>query len=168
MKRIVEGMRMLECDRVTHVETSDVGGERLISKATGVEIAYIKSSDFRVLFSNPKGDQPFIPGGLHPPEDVQRLMDVVNAVFRWLREEAAPVSEGTGAYEGMRCFYVTFGQKHPLKDSYVVIYAHTEQAARNAPFSVLGPKWSISSDLVPESSLFPQGAYGSPIKRYEI
>ena len=162
MKRIVDGLKELECDKVIHVETSDAGGERLVSKATGVEIAYIESGSFRVLFSNPQGDdRPFLPGGLPQPVDMHQLLDVVNAVFRWLKQESSMMPAGEhSVYEGRHCFYVTFGQLHPLRDGYVVIYAYTEDGARWAAFDVLGHKWSSLSVQIPDSKLFPQGVYG--------
>lgn len=166
MKRIIDGLRELECDdKVSYVETSDTGGERLISKATGVEIAYIESGDFRVFFSNPRGDRrPFIPGGLPPPTDAQRLLDVINTVFRWLQEESTVVPVGEHSiYEGRLRFYVTFGQLHPLRDGYVEIWAYTEGAARAAAFEILGQKWGSLSMVPCDSKSFPEGGYGWPI-----
>jgi hypothetical protein len=38
-------------------------------------------------------------------------------------------------------WYVTFGQKHPLKDAYVIVEASSYSNARNAVFDVLGSHW---------------------------
>jgi len=139
MRRIIDKLRDLGCNKIDHIETSDSGGERLISRATGVEIAYLDRVDFRLLFSNPRGEElPFLPGGLPPPGDIRLLMDVVSAVFRWLKEES-------------------------LRDGYVVIYAYTDAAARETAFEVLGQKWSSLSRVPCDSKLFPDGACGHPI-----
>jgi len=165
MRRIIDKLRDLGCNKIDHIETSDSGGERLISRATGVEIAYLDRVDFRLLFSNPRGEElPFLPGGLPPPGDIRLLMDVVSAVFRWLKEESLAVPAGEHSiYQGRLPFYVTFGQLHPLRDGYVVIYAYTDAAARETAFEVLGQKWSSLSRVPCDSKLFPDGACGHPI-----
>jgi hypothetical protein len=165
MKRISDKVWGLGCHKVIHIETSDIGGERLVSKATEVEIAHLDGETFQVLFSNPRGEEsPFLPGGLPNPVSVEQLIDVINAIFRWLKEEATGVPAGEhSVYEGRLPFYVTFGQTHPLRDGYVVIYAYTDGAARAAAFDVLGQKWSSLSRVPCDSKSFPDGACGHPI-----
>lgn len=165
MKRILVGLREVNCDKIIHVETSDAGGERLISKVTGAEIAHIDSTDFRVLFSNPRGGgEPFLPGGLPNPVSMEQVLEVINAILWWLKEESpvGPAREHS-VYGGRDRFYVTFGQNHPLRDGYVEVWAYTESGARTAAFEVLGQKWSSLSKVPCNLKSFPEGVYGRPI-----
>ena len=72
-------------------------------------------------------------------------------------------SRDDSVYQGRLRFYVTFGQLHPLRDGYVVIYAYTEAGARSAAFEVLGQKWASLSMQIPDSKSFPEGTCGRPI-----
>jgi hypothetical protein len=164
MKRILVGLNELNCGSVIHVKTSDAGGERLISKVTGVEVAHI-DKDFRVNFSNPRGEStPYLPGGISNPTSMEQVLEVVNAVLWWLKEESPTVPAGEhSVYEGRIRFYVTFGQLHPLRDGYVEIWAYTEAGARTAAFEILGQKWSSLSMVPCDLKSFPEGVYGRPI-----
>ena len=62
-------------------------------------------------------------------------------------------------------FYVTFGQKSPFRDGYVVIIADDEHVAHDEAMYVLGKAWSslYSEDAI-EFGLFIQGQIGRTIE----
>ena len=61
-------------------------------------------------------------------------------------------------------WYVTFGQKHPLKDAYVIVEASSYSNARNAVFDVLGSHWCFLNNNPPKEEYAPDGCVGNVIR----
>lgn len=60
-------------------------------------------------------------------------------------------------------FYVTFGQKHPLRNGYVVVIASNYEQARKATFDVFGNKWAMLNDEGFDNGLYTAGQFGLPL-----
>jgi hypothetical protein len=62
-------------------------------------------------------------------------------------------------------FFVTFGQRHPLRDHWVVIDAIDHDEARTLAFEVLGNKWAFLYDEKAfDKEFFPAGPVGRIIR----
>jgi hypothetical protein len=65
----------------------------------------------------------------------------------------------------MENFYLTFGQKSPFRDGYVLVLADDEETAREEVFYVFGNKWSnlyAEENFKPE--YFPAGQIGKTLE----
>jgi hypothetical protein len=61
--------------------------------------------------------------------------------------------------------YVTFGQNHPLRNSYIVVFASDYSKAREAVIDVLGTKWAFLYDRFEGiKDNCPSGGVGNPIQ----
>ena len=65
----------------------------------------------------------------------------------------------------MKTFYVTFGQRHPLRDHFVIVTASSYENARAAAMDVLGIKWAfIYEDCRDVLDNCPGGVVGATIE----
>lgn len=65
----------------------------------------------------------------------------------------------------MKNFYVTFGQKSPFRDGYVLIEASDIRTAREEAFYALGECWSnIYEDPLFNHDMYPMGQIGKTLK----
>lgn len=63
-------------------------------------------------------------------------------------------------------FYVSFGQKHPLRNGWVEVEAPDYASARDAVFNIFGMKFAFireTDDMARAKDFFPAGQFGETI-----
>ncbi len=64
----------------------------------------------------------------------------------------------------MKNFYLTFGQKSPFRDSYVLVVANNYAQARKEVFYIFGKFWSsLYEEEKFNADFFPEGQIGKTI-----
>lgn len=65
----------------------------------------------------------------------------------------------------MKRFYLTFGQKSPFRDGYVLIVSPDKETARSEAFHIFGEKFaSLYTEEDFDFKYFPEGQYGRVVE----